>query len=523
MSQSKSGQPRLAAGLLLAALALAPTAASAASTEPVARTEQGLVRGLAVDGGRSFRDIPFAQPPVGDLRWRRPAPPAAWKGLRDATRFGLPCAQPDLGWNGVRETGSSEDCLDLNVWTPSASRKPGLPVMVWIHGGAFEGGSGVDPMFDGSALMRHGVVVVTVNYRLGVLGFLTHPDLDAESPRHTSGDYGFYDQLSALHWVQRNIVRFGGDPRRVTIFGQSAGSASVGALMTSPLSKGLFHQSIMESGAPIGIGALQTTAQTEGAGRDWGSISDLRKLPAADVIASWRKFASADPGKRVARPVVDGDVIPVSPDVAFATGAVRKMPSIIGNNARESLGPPNPAALHAFGRYADQAGAIYDKAAADPVEGDGAAQLATDTSFRCPTVMTQAFRASAGNAVYAYQFEQSLPGHEAMGAAHTFELPYVFGNLSPSGFLGGAFIPVDHELSKTMQAFWTNFAKTGDPNGAGLPAWTRFRPGAADYMVFADGRTRSSQGLHADVCALYRQNWADEHHLPAAATGIASR
>jgi len=507
----------LLAGALI--LAFAPLASSPAWASPIVATQLGPVRGLAVDGGSAFRKIPFAQPPVGDLRWRRPAPPTAWKGVRDATSFSLPCAQPDLGWNGVKETGSSEDCLYLNVWTPAASAKSRRPVMVWIHGGAFEGGSGVDPTFDGAALMRHGVVVVTINYRLGVLGFLTHPDLDAESTRHTSGDYGFYDQLAALRWVQANIARFGGDPRKVTLFGQSAGSASVAALMTSPLSRGLFHQSIMESGAPIGIGALQTTAQTEAGTRNWGSIAELRKMPASDLIASWRKYAAADPRARAARPVVDGDVIPVSPDVAFATGGVRKMASIIGNNAREALGPPNKdMMLRAFGPNAGKAAAIYDAASADPIEGDGTAQLATDTSFRCPTVMTQSFRAAAGNAVYAYQFGQSLPGREAMGAGHTFELPFVFGNLSPSGFLGGNFSPADHELSRQMQAYWTNFAKTGDPNGPGLPRWNRFEPAAADYMVFIDGGTHDAQGLHAGVCSLYRQTWADEHHLPGGPT-----
>jgi para-nitrobenzyl esterase len=504
-----------AAGLCVAS---APIACAAAEG-PVASSQQGELRGVVVDGGVSFRKIPFAQPPVGALRWRPPEPPLAWTGVRDATTVGLPCAQPDLGWNGVRQTGSSEDCLTLNLWTPSLKTRPGIPVMVWIHGGAFEGGSGVDSMFDGDALMRRGVVVVTINYRLGVLGFLTHPDLDAESPHHTSGDYAFYDQIAALRWVQKNIARFGGDPRRVTIFGQSAGSASVAALMTSPLAKTLFAQSILESGPPIGIGDLKTTAETEAASRAWGSIADMRKLPADEVIASWRKFAAEKPAERGARPVVDGVVITTSTDKAFATDLVRPMPSIIGNNAREASPPFSAATLQrAYGAQAGKAAALYDPAAAaDPVLGDAGAQLATDTSFRCPTMMTQSFRARAGNPVFGYQFEQTIPSRPAMGAAHSFELPFVFGNLSKDGFMGGDFSTADHKLSDQMQAYWTNFAKTGDPNGPGLPQWKRFEAAAPYYMVFADGRVGDREGLRADACALYRANWAAAHQFASAA------
>ena len=267
-----------AVAVMAALIGLAP-AASASPASPVVAVEQGQLQGVALDGGVAFRGVPFAAPPVGPLRWRPPAPAASWNGVRDATKSGLPCAQPDLGWNGVKVTGSSEDCLTLNVWAPTAAH--GLPVMVWIHGGAFQGGSGVDPMFDGAALMKHGVVVVTLNYRLGVLGFLAHPDLAAESAHHASGDYGFYDQAAALRWVQRNIARFGGDPRRVTLFGQSAGAASVGALMASPMAKGLFARSIIESGPPFALGDYKTSAQ---AGAAWVITVGQRKTVS---VASW--------------------------------------------------------------------------------------------------------------------------------------------------------------------------------------------------------------------------------------------
>lgn len=506
---------RLCSGLAATAIAgLAGRAlpASAAPAAPVVAVEQGRLQGLPVDGGASFRGIPFAAPPVGTLRWRPPAPAPArpWHGVRDATRFGLPCAQPDLGWNGVKTTGSSEDCLTLNIWAPSKAH--GLPVMVWIHGGAFQGGSGVDPMFDGTSLMKHGVVVVTVNYRLGVLGFLAHPDLAAESPRHASGDYGFYDQAAALRWVQRNIARFGGDPRRVTLFGQSAGAASVSALMTSPMAKGLFARSIIESGPPFALGDYKTSAQAGAAVRDWGRIADLRKLPVQDLLASWGRFAAADPGKRSVGPVVDGAIITRSPDLAFASGAATPMASIIGNNSRESMGPPGPDGIaRAFGPEADQARAFYASTTSDPVLGDGTNQLATDTTFRCPTVMTQTARAAAGDAVFAYQFEEPLPGREAMGAGHSFELPYVFGNLGKSGFLGGDFSSAEHALSADMQAYWTNFARSGDPNGPGLAHWGRFKPGTAAYMVLAAGRVGEQQGLRAAPCALYRRRWETTH------------
>ena len=499
-----------AAAAAMAALAGLALPASASPAPLVIGVEQGRLQGVGLDGGVSFRGVPFAAPPVGPLRWRPPAPARSWRGVRDATRFGLPCAQPDLGWNGVKTTGSSEDCLTLNIWAPTAAR--GLPVMVWIHGGAFQGGSGVDPMFDGTALMKHGVVVVTLNYRLGVLGFLAHPDLAAESAHHASGDYAFYDQAAALRWVQRNIARFGGDPRRVTLFGQSAGAASVGALMTSPLARGLFARSIIESGPPFALGDYKTAAEAGEAVRDWGRIDDLRKLPVEALLASWGRFVAADPGKRSAGPVVDGAIITRSPDVAFASGLATPMASIVGNNSRESMGPPGPDALtRAFGAEADQARPYYGAVAADPVLGDGTSQLATDTVFRCPTVMTQAARATSGNAVFAYQFEEPLPGRAAQGAGHSFELPYVFGNMSPGGFLGGDFSPPERALSADMQAYWTNFAKRGDPNGPGLPHWGRFQPGTAAYMVLAAGRVGAREGLRAGPCALYRRHWEKTH------------
>jgi para-nitrobenzyl esterase len=499
--------------------------ALAAGSGPVVRLSSGSLQGDKLGAsGAVFKGIPFAAPPVGRLRWRQPLPIVTWKGLRAAAQYGSACAQPDMRWNSSLVPTASEDCLYLNVWTPRLDRTAHLPVMVWIHGGAFAGGSGTDPMFDGGRLSARGIVLVTLNYRLGVLGFFSHPQLGAGLAA-ASGNFGLLDQIAALKWVHDNIMRFGGDPAAVAIFGQSAGGGSVLALLTSPLASGTFRSAIVESGATLSPRPATTLAAARAIGEkfaDRATLGQLRTLSTKDLLLRWGAFTAGSPqGGAQARPpiqagpIVDGYVLTQDPAAAFAAGREQKVPLIIGNNAREGFGAIPDARLAQIIRefYGPDAAAVLPEYRPSPgtqysALGTPANQWLTDTTFRCGAIITAGRHSATGAPVYSYQFEQSLPGHPEEGAQHSFELPYVFGNLLTEGVLGGAYSASDRALSDVMVGYWTNFAKGGDPNGPGLPAWPAFDSASRAYMRFATAYTADAaigHGLRQNACNAFER------------------
>jgi para-nitrobenzyl esterase len=478
---------------------------------PVVATADGAVRGrLLADGrGAVYKGIPFAQPPVGRLRWREPMPVARWTGVLDAGHSGPPAAQPAQGWNDAAAAASSEDCLYLDVWTPQAS--PGrLPVMVWVHGGAnVAGAGGFDPLYDGRALISHGVILVVVEYRLGVFGFFSHPELTRESPHHASGNYGILDQVAALQWVHANIAHFGGDPGNVTIFGQSAGATDIAALMASPLSRGLFHRAIAESGALQGRNQTLAQAERSGeglAGRIGGTaprdLASLRSVPMKDLLGAGQGFSGF---------ATDGWVFPMAPFEVWRTGREHAVPLIIGSNAIEfPFGGP-AGALEAsirefFGDTSSRALALYgvsEPLPADPLYGDSADQWGSDL-FRCPSVILGGWHSRAGSPAWEYELARAIPPHPRV--AHSDDLPYVFGNLLPTGSKPGEYTDADRRLSAAIQAYWTNFAKTGNPNGPSVPAWPGYDAAGKSYMAFTtDAGLVPRSNERGPFCDLFRE------------------
>ncbi len=497
----------------------------AADNGLVARTTAGLVRGVArPGGGAEFLGIPYAQPPVGRLRWRPPLPAKRWKGIREAAHFGASCMQPLLtgDWNRYDAGHDSENCLFLNVITPAwPARKP-LPVMFWIHGGANLGGSGSGGLYNDGTLPAHGVVLVTINYRLGVFGFFADPALTRESPHHASGNYGLMDQILALQWVRANIAAFGGDPNNVTVFGQSAGSMDTGMLMTSPLARGLFEKAMGESGAAFWPPVIplvkaeqlgEKTAAALNAPAGARGIAFLRKIPAAELLTELGARATQWPGGFT--PDVDGWVLPRSPEEVFAAGQAAAIPLLLGTTSREIVISEPVNALRASiereaGSLAPKALAIYGLAgngqgASDPLYGSASVQWFADRMFHCPITTEALWQSATGQPVYEYEFDHPLPGQEAEGAQHSGELPYVFGFFPKSGNIGGKFTKLDFKLADRMEDYWTNFARSGDPNGAGLPEWPRLAA-SQRYMDFGvDGNAAASgKPLRAAQCGLYR-------------------
>jgi len=488
-------------------------AAHAASAGPEVSVTGGRIRGsLASYGGAVFKGIPFARPPVGDLRWREPMPVRSWAGARAAGSFGAPCAQSG---------NSSEDCLYLNVWTPEWPAKSRQAVMVWFHGGGNFAGAASDPLFDGESLARRGVVLVTAQYRLGVFGFFAHPELTKESPHHASGNYGLLDQIAALRWVRDNIAKFGGDPANVTIFGESAGSLDVNVLMASPLSRGLFRRVIGESGPVVDP---PSPAEAEKKGQDLArrlttadqpGVKGLRALSTAELQkATGQGLSFLGPMLGV---VVDGWVFPESPLKVFAAGKEHRVSLLLGSNARELQRPFFPmsgaiaeAITEQYGPLAGRALALYGlkdgaEPQPDPLFGNAMAQWATDSQFRCGTVAELVWHVGAGNPGYQFQFARTAPGREAAGAAHGTEVPYVFGTLG-HGANSPKYDATDRQVSDAIETYWTNFAKTGDPNGSDLPRWPRFDPAVRPYIEFTAAGPVAREGLRRQVCDLFTEN-----------------
>ena len=463
------------------AAAVGLLAAAGASAD--VRTDSGTVSGTT--GAKPhvlvFKGIPYAAPPTGANRWRPPQRVASWSGVRAATEYAARCTQGGGGANAAAAPPTSEDCLYLNVWRPDASDEP-LPVMVWFYGGGFFGGAGSEPRYAGDGLAAKGAVVVTLNYRLGALGFLAHPALTAESPHKASGNYGMMDAIAALGWVQRNIAAFGGDPANVTIFGESAGANLVAALVASPEAKGMFQRAIAQSGGFMGLGMARTgtLARAEEAGvkafMDAGlnSLADARAKPAADVFAAIR-------GGNL---VVDGYLIPEDLSLTFANGRQNPVDLLVGSNKDEGTFFQRPGltaeqfagqARQRFGVLADGYLKLF------PAADDTGASQSYLASFSDEAAWAMRkfaqLQSKRGNDAYVYYFTRvppALAGRPSRGATHVAEIPYTFHNLAD----GVPWTDTDRQLADTMSSYWVNFARTGDPNGPGLPAWPAYRDAA---------------------------------------------
>ena len=476
-------------------------------------TQSGSVRGSGTDV-MVFKGIPYAAPPTGDRRWRPPAAAERWTDVRDATQFGPRCPGTPPARAGALGGPASEDCLTLNVWTPAKSSGDRLPVMVWIHGGGFNFGTVTLPRLDGTNLARRGVVVVSLNYRLGVLGFLAHPALSRESEHQVSGNYGLLDQIAALRWVRANIAAFGGNPENVTLFGSSAGASSQIFLMVSPLARGLFHRAIAQSLGYSAAGPkprLRVPSYRFAAAEAHGlslaaDIATLRGLSADEVLAR-APNTSETLGLSLYVPLVDGYVVPDDPALLVGTNSQAKLPLLIGHNADEGLFyvrdlPKTLEDYRAFVRarfpaeFVDAVLARYP-AATDATVALVAPLLETESRFVATAALT-ARAASKVSDVYMYRFSRVAPSSRSAwgGAAHTSEVPYVFDNTSGDA---SQFDEIDRTVSGTMAAAWVRFAKTGNPNGAGLPRWPAYRSPDYQLLDFGDATTLRSNARSPEI------------------------
>ncbi len=487
--------------------------------EPV-QIDTGLVRGLIVgdsDDVQLYRGIPYAAPPVGELRWRPPQPAQHWQGVRESFAFGAAAPQHPVGlatmFPGLSlQAKTSEDCLYLNVWAPARRSAEPLPVMVWIHGGGYIFGADSQGLYDGANLARRGVVVVGMNYRLGPLGFLSHPQLSAESPQGSSGNYGILDQIEALKWVRRNAGAFGGDPTRVTIFGESAGGNSVYTLLMSPLAKGLFQRAISQSGATLAFAHTKQShfgyrpaetaglefAKKCGAAEGSGQLAALRAMSADDLMKATAGFdAPRSLEFRSDRlrfgPVVDGWVIPDDPMTLFEKGQINGVPLIVGANANEgslfTMSSPLPKGAD---EYRDLLEKSFGKPAAATVAQlyppsnlrRSVADLMGDYLFVAPCRYVARTMQQAKNPVYLYHFAHPTPGPmgKLLGAHHGAEIAYAFDNLQ----LAPQRSSVDNHLRDVLAGYWVQFAATGNPNKSGLPEWPAFDPASDRCLVIKD-------------------------------------
>jgi para-nitrobenzyl esterase len=488
---------QLKAGMICTVLLAAMTFenAAAAHADPLTvKTEQGKVHGKTINEGkvRAFLGLPYAAPPVGDLRWKPPQPAAKWKGVREAGHYGARCMQrpvfPDMVF---QDAGPSEDCLYLNVFAPAAAKpKNKLPVMFWIHGGGYEGGSASEPRHNGDFLPLKGVVLVTINYRLDVFGFLATSDL-AQEGNGSAGNYGLMDMVAALEWVHANIVRFGGDPGNVTIFGESAGSFAVSTLMAAASAQGLFQKAIGESGGALKVGDADQPTFAEKAEQEqqWVAslgvttlaqpgLAQLRALPAATVLD-----AAGKQGAPKFSPVVDGRFLTEPVAQTYAEGKQAHVPLLAGWNRDEGAPLENGMtaaqwkdfAEKTFGEHAAEFLSLYpadtdEQAVRSAIDYDGDTFIAFST-WRWIEAQVK----TGASPVYRYHFELAAPPskfHPGWFAFHSDDIEYVFGTLDTRP--GAEWRPEDRRLSDEIMNYWANFAKTGDPNGAGLPAWPRF-------------------------------------------------
>jgi para-nitrobenzyl esterase len=492
-------QIRTKAACVLTTAALAIGLSMTSNADPLkVKTDQGKVQGKTINDGKvnAFLGLPYAAPPVGDLRWKAPEPANKWKGTRDATKFGAHCAQGRVFDDMIfQDGGPSEDCLFLNVYVPAGTTDQSkLPVMFWIHGGGYSGGGSSEPRHNGDFLPLKGVVLVTINYRLGVFGFLVTDEL-AKEANGAAGNYGLLDMVAALHWVNSNIKNFGGDPGNVTIFGESAGSFAVSTLMASPLAQGLFEKAIGESGAAfpgglsLGGDTVAERAKADGAWMESigaKSLKDLRAMSTDQLLEAAKKKA---PGGFP--PVVDGRLLTEPVPDTYAAGKQAHVPLLAGWNADEgSFFAMRGMTATQWNAMAD--GLFKDRSAAFlklyPADNDTAAlrsaiDYGTDNFIALGTwKWLEAQKKTGGAPVYRYHFELSAPPskfHPGTFAFHSDDIEYVFGTLDTRP--GWTVRPEDRKLSDEMMSYWTNFAKTGDPNGSGLPLWPKL--GSDDALI----------------------------------------
>jgi para-nitrobenzyl esterase len=510
-----SSRTHTSAVVLAAILALCTPTVSA--LEHQIRTESGLIGGLAGDIS-VFKGIPYAAPPIAELRWKPPQPAPRWSGVREAKEFGPQCVYRGPG---AFAGPGSEDCLTLNMWTPA--KRPGerLPVMVWIHGSGFQFGSGRWPLYEGTGLAKLGVVLVTLNYRLNIFGFLSHPDLAKESPKGASGNYGLLDQMAALKWVKNNIAKFGGDPNRVTIFGESAGGSSVAYLMLSPLAKGLFDRAIIASTSiPSSVPHLREARYGLQPAEDLGighgrQIAGLRAKTVEEILALAKPATGTNIFSATSWdywPVVDGWVIPTDPAEMYAAGRFHRVPVLVGTCGNEggffaALSRQAEAAdfenwVNAtFVNYAPAILQRYPVIAGKDIRVL-AGELFGASYFYYPARTVARTLASRGVKTWMFHFTRVNPHapFAKLGAVHGSEMRYVFAN--PSAGLATAVFkiePKDEEIAKLMSSAWVHFAATGDPNGPGLPKWPEYRQNSDQHLEFGDTIQTGSRLFAAEL------------------------
>ncbi len=510
-------------GATFAALFLGGTTVCGTGSQPRVKVDTGKLEGKSDGTVDAFLGIPYAAPPVGDRRWKSPAPAAKWSGLRNATGFGSRCMQAPIYSDMIfRDPGMNEDCLYLNVWVPANSKGQKLPVMVWVYGGGFAAGATSEPRQDGTNLAKQGVVVVSMNYRLGIFGFFAHPELAAESGHNSAGNYGLLDQVAALEWVKRNVAAFGGDPGNVTIFGESAGAFSVSELMASPVAKGLFQRAIGESGGAFASQGLpfHTLAESSEAGANFASqslgvktLADLRAVPAQKLLDA----ANAAKNVRFA-PDVDGYFLPETVQAIFTAGKQSDVPVLAGwNKDEDSFGAPEESAAAAlkataqkeFGAKADLFLQLYP-GASDQQAVRSMTDFAGDRFIAFSTWKWLEAQKETGKApVYRYRFDISHPTDPKRppnaGAYHSAEIEFVFGQLDPETWI--SWRPEDRTLSEQIRKYWTNFARTGDPNGSGLPKWPTYDPSTDWQLMHLDTDLKVEKDTHRDRYLFLEAAW----------------
>jgi para-nitrobenzyl esterase len=476
---------------LLFLIVLFAVSTSVAQQPKPIKVEGGTLQGITEEGLTVYKGIPFAAPPIGELRWKAPQPLIKWEGVRVADKFA-----PGPMQGGNPPSGKSEDCLYLNVWSPAKSAKDKIPVLVWIYGGGFGAGATSETVYSGEKLANKGVVLVSIAYRVGQLGFLAHPELSAESPSHTSGNYGLLDMIAGLQWIQKNISKIGGDPTQVTIFGESAGGIAVSMLCASPLAKGLFHGAISQSGGSFGPPRVTTypgenmkyLKDAEATGTDWvkttgtASIAELRKLP-ADKLPPGRGW-----------PIIDGYVIPDDQHDLYEAKKYNDVPILVGYNSDEgrSFSPPKTSEEYItnvkkrYGKFADDLIKAYP--VGESTVPKTARDLARDAAFGWQTWSWAKLQSITGKSkIFYYYFDQHPEYAEdtpryGFGSPHGQEVAYVFQHVNPSDPNASS---TDETISDVMSTYWTNFAKRGDPNGSGVPAWPAFSDAKPDVMHFS--------------------------------------